>query len=217
MKNTVGQHIYFYLNHPIQFVRLVGVVVAIDDINTKYTVLTLDDGSGATVEVKIIRLTSGNYNPVDSPSNTQVSNVNVLSGLGVFEVTIDGQPVDIGTVLNAKCTISEFRHQKQLELKRVRIVRTTNEEAKAWAEAAAFKREVLSIPWHISSTEHRQIKKEIKMRKKQEEEEQRREAEKEAKIRRRKEAYDAYMAQREEKLERRRRKEEVMMNAGALI
>lgn len=157
------------------------------------------------------------YNPVESPSNTVVSNVNVISHLGVFEVVIDGQQVDIGTVLNVKCTIDEFRGQKQLEMKRARIVHTTNEEAKAWAEAAAYKREVLSKPWHISSTEHRQIKKEIKSRKKQEEEEERREAEREAKLKERRQAYNEYMAKREEKLERRRRKEEVMMNAGALI
>jgi hypothetical protein len=154
---------------------------------------------------------------VESPSNTLVSNVNVISELGVFEVIIDGQQVDIGTILNIKGTISEFRGQKQLELKRARILRTTNDEARAWAEVAAFKREVLSTPWHISSTEHRQIKKELKLRKKQDEEEQRHEAEREAKLQRRREAYDEYMAKREEKLERRRRKEEVMMNAGALI
>ena len=53
-----GQNIYFYLNHPIRFVRIVGVVVAIDDINLKYSALTLDDGSGATVELKIVRTTS---------------------------------------------------------------------------------------------------------------------------------------------------------------
>ena len=212
-----GQHIYFYLNHPIRYVRLVGVVVAIDDINLKYTVLTIDDGSGTNVEVKIIRAIPDVHNPVDSSSNTAIENVNIISRFGIFEVMVDRQPLNIGTIIKAKCTISEFRDLKQLEMKRVWIVSDTNEEAQAWTETAAFKRKVLSVPWHISSAEHKRITKEIKMEQKRNREYEQVKMEHTTKRKEQKRARENHMAQREKRLEARRRKEEVMMNAGALI
>jgi len=213
----VGQHIYFHLNHPIRFVRLVGVVVAIDDINVKYTTLTLDDGSGANIEVKIVRLTPEVYNQVESPSNTMIDNVNVASQPGVFEVTVDHQQVEIGTVIKAKATLSEFRGAKQLELKRIWIVSTTNEEVQAWAETAAFKQTTLSRPWQISSAEHKRITGEIKSERKKIRDYERRKADHEAKKKEQSKAREEYLAQKEAKLVARRRKENVMMNAGALI
>ncbi|KAF2737101.1 hypothetical protein EJ04DRAFT_431724 [Polyplosphaeria fusca] len=211
------QKIYFFLNHPVRFVCVVGAVVAIDDINTKYTILTIDDGSGATVEVKIVRLTPDTYNPVEFPSNTVVDNVHVVSRLGVFEVTVNHQPLDIGTVIKAKCTISEFRSQKQLELKRVWIVRTTNEEAEAWAETAAWKKQVLSTPWRLTSREHKQITDGINSKKQKAQQEEQLRAERDFKSKERRKARGERMAAREIKLESRRRKEELMMNAGSLI
>ncbi|KAF2675718.1 hypothetical protein K458DRAFT_471200 [Lentithecium fluviatile CBS 122367] len=212
-----SQHIYFHLNHPIRFVRVVGVVVAIDDINLRYTVLTLDDGSGANIEVKIVRLTTDIYNPAESPSNTTIDNVNVISQPGIFEVTVDHQQVDIGTVINAKATLSEFRGAKQLELKRIRIVSTTNEEAQAWAETAVFKQATLSKPWRLTSVEHKKITKEIKLERKKAQEYERRKVEHDAKKNEQRKAREEYLAQKEAKLEVRRRKENIIMNAGALI
>ncbi|KAF2193449.1 hypothetical protein K469DRAFT_550151 [Zopfia rhizophila CBS 207.26] len=212
-----AQRIYFHLNYPIRYVRLVGVVVAVDDINLKYTVLTIDDGSGATIEIKIIRLTPDIYNAVESPSNTTVDNVNIIVQRGVFEVTVDHHMLNIGTVIKAKCTISEFRGQKQLELKRAWIVSTTNEEAQAWAETAAFKREILSVPWHISSSEHKRIKKEMKVDRMKNQEYERLKTEHEAKKKEQRKTREDCLAKREAKLESRRKKEEVIVNAGALI
>jgi len=180
-------------------------------------VLTIDDGSGATIELKIVRIPPPDKNPLDTSSSTKLSNVHVISQFGVFEVVVDNQRLEIGTVVKAKGTISEFRGSKQLDLRRIWVVATTDEEAQAWAETAAFKQEVLSKPWHITSTEHRQIKANMKSEKKKLQEYERRKAEHEAKKEEQRQAREAYMAQREMKLELRRRKEEVMMNAGALI
>jgi hypothetical protein len=209
--------LYFHLNHPIRYVRLVGVVVAIDDINLKYTVITIDDGSGANIELKIVRIPPAERNPVDTSSLTSLDNVKVISRPGIFEVVLDNLRLDIGTVVKAKGTISEFRGIKQLNLKRIWVVSTTNEEAQAWAETAAFKQEVLSKPWHLTSAEHRQIKAKIKSEKKKLQEYERRKSEHEAKKEEQRQAQELYLATREKKLEMRRRKEEVMMNAGALF
>lgn len=212
-----GQNIYFYLNHPIRFVRVVGVVVAIDDINIKYSALTLDDGSGATVELKIVRTAPANQGPKECSSNTTVKNVNVISQFGVFEVTVDGQKVDIGTVVKAKGTISEFRGVKQLELKRAQIVSSTDEEAQAWAETAAFKIGTLAIPWRVTSSQHSEIKKKSKADKKKAKDYDRRMREYEKKRAEHEATKAAQLAQKEAKRETRRRREEAMMNAGALM
>lgn len=129
---------------------------------------------------------------------------------------MDNQRLDIGTVIKAKGIISEFRGIKQLDLKRIWIISTTNEEAQAWAETAAFKQKVLSDPWYLNSTERKKIKGRIKSDKKKMQEYERLKAEHEAKKNEQKAAREAHMAQREAKLEMRRRKEEAMMNSGAL-
>jgi len=48
------QYIHFHLNHPIRFVYLCGVVTEIEYLNNWFTLITLDDGSGASVECKIV-------------------------------------------------------------------------------------------------------------------------------------------------------------------
>lgn len=153
---------------------------------------------------------------MDSASNTTIENVNVVSQFGVFDVMVDHHTLDIGTVIKAKGTISVFRGIKQLDMKRIWVVPTTNEEAQAWAETAAYKQAVLSAPWHINSAEHRKIKHDIKAEKKRLQDYERRKAEHEARKKEQKEARELYVAQREAKLEIRRRREEVMMNLGAL-
>lgn len=212
-----GQNIHFHLNHPIRFVRIVGVVIAIDDINLKYSALTLDDGSGATIELKIVRTIQGESSSKVPASNTTISNVNVISRFGVFEIMVDNQILDIGTVLKAKGTISEFRGVKQMELKRIQIVSSTDEEAQAWAETAAFKTRTLSIPWRVTSAQHSEIKSRIKAEKKRAKDYDRRVREYELKKTEHVVAKAAQLAQKEAKRETRRRREEAMMNAGAIL
>lgn len=156
-------------------------------------------------------------NALITSSETTLKNVQVISQFGVFEVMVDKQRLDIGTVVKAKGIISEFRGLKQLDLKRIWTVPSTNEEVKAWAETAAFKQEVLSRPWHLTSAEHKCIKADIKAEKKKLRDYERRKDEYEAKKKQHEQANEVRLAQREKKLEIRRRKEEVMMNAGALI
>lgn len=211
------QHLYFHLNHPIRYVRLVGVIVAIEDINLKYTVLTMDDGSNANIELKIVRIPSEDRKAGIASTKTTLKNVDVISHFGVFEVMVDNHRLDIGTVVKAKGTISVFRGIKQLDLKRIWVVATTNEEAQAWDETAAYKQEVLSEPWRLSSAEHKQIKAKIRSERKKLQDYEKRKAEHEVKKSEQARAREASLVQREKKLEMRRRKEEVMMNAGALI
>jgi hypothetical protein len=215
--SSAGQNIYFCLNHPVRFVRVVGVVVAIDDITSKYSAITLDDGSGATIELKIVRILLGDRDSKNPLSGTTVSNLNVISQFGVFEITVDHERIEIGTVLKAKGTISEFRGVKQLDLKRIHIVASTDEEAQAWAETAAFKINTLSAPWRITSSQHSEIKSKIKAEKKRTKDYDRSVREYKTKKAEHEAARAAHLVRKEAKRETRRRREEAMMNSGALI
>ncbi|KAJ5984181.1 hypothetical protein N7481_006280 [Penicillium waksmanii] len=49
-----GQSLFFYKNHPITFISVVGVIVARIEI-TRRTILTIDDSSGSTVDIVILQ------------------------------------------------------------------------------------------------------------------------------------------------------------------
>ncbi len=71
-KGFEGQNIFFHLNHPIRYVYLIGPVVAIDNVNDHFLLLEIDDGSGATLEVKITRISPLNGRP--HPRNKSKNN-----------------------------------------------------------------------------------------------------------------------------------------------
>lgn len=209
--------IYFYLNYPVQFVCTVGAVVAIDDINLEYTILTIDDGSGATLELKIERRVPKEIDPVDTSSNTKTPGLDIISRPGIFEVVVENHILNIGSVVKAKGIITEFRNAKQLNLKRIQVVMTTTEEAQAWAETAEYKLKYLSKPWHLTEEEKRKSQYKANKIRQQERDYNRRVAEHKARNAERHRKRDQRHAEREERLEVRRRKEEIMMNAGAII
>lgn len=103
-----GQHLYFVLNHPIKFVRIVGLVVDIELLGQgKYLLLVLDDGSGSTIECKAEVRQLGKQEEAlagvgkvkeEWPSSTLVDNLDVHVNFGTPRVEIDKQPVDIGSV-----------------------------------------------------------------------------------------------------------------------
>ncbi|KAE9983601.1 hypothetical protein EG328_009769 [Venturia inaequalis] len=214
-----GQGLYFHLNHPIRFISLTAPIISIESITDRYTILELDDGSGSTIVVKITRLSKHQLleNQVDNASNTNVENVNIVSRIGVFDVFVDGhKKLDIGTVIKVKAVIGEFRNMKQLELKRIYVIRTTGEEVKEWTEVARWKRDILSKPWFLSPQKLKDLDNEdARQRKKQRDtEKKRREYNKamEEKLAKRREKIKKHEA----KVEKRRKAIEDDLNGGAL-
>jgi hypothetical protein len=130
---------------------------------------------------------------------------------------VDGKPVDIGTAIKAKGTVSEFRGSKQLDLKRIWIVSTTNQEVNFWTDLALFKSQVLGKKWHLSKSEGERIKRERKAEQRRLQEYERQKAVHETKKAEHRKARADHLAQREARVEMRRRKEEMIMNAGALL
>lgn len=217
LRPSAGQKIYFASNHPIRYVRLVGIVVTLVDLNQWISVVTVDDSSGAVIDVVIKRLTSDIAKSIDCPSNTEVSNVNISSGFGPFGVLVDGVELDVGMCVKVKGTITEFRDTKQVDLKRISLVHTTAEEVACWVETADFKRAVLSKHWVLSDVERTAVEdgleKESRREKKREKLKKEHELRKKVKVK----EYEQKMRVYEDKLEKRRMKEEAKLNEGALI
>jgi hypothetical protein len=208
-----GQHVYFHHNHPIQYVYLCGLVQQIDLAPgagaVKYALLMLDDGSGRAIEVKIPRrhgpaLDNGEV----YPSNTLIDNLNVYDTWGLASLFIDNKPIHVGTVLKVKGTIAEFR-ERQVELKRVFLVKDTNEEAVFWAGVAKHRRDVLSKPWVLSAADMKVLDDQI-------EAETRKEEERKHARRIKYEASKERKAENDEKRQRQAERKRRLFDAGAL-
>lgn len=189
--------------------RLVGLIVAIETISSYFSLLTLDDGSGACIEIKINHRKMQAGDEAEYPSNTNVDNLDVLMHLGLPTILVDKQPIDIGTVVKVRCTISVYRRTRQLELKKTLVVKDTNAEAAAWKEVAEYKRDVLARPWVLTTSDQDRIdretrKEELRLREKS----------------KRRVRYEAKMAEKrrehEERVARRNAQCEQFYNAGAL-
>ncbi|KAI7284118.1 hypothetical protein KC345_g2479 [Hortaea werneckii] len=204
-----GQGIYFHLNHPIQFIRVVGLLVDIQTVaGGKYTLLTLDDSSGECLVLKIksrdLRQSNEEY-----PSNTEIDNVDVHVSLGHTTVLLNSAPLQIGDVLKAKGTVGFFRNKRQLDLKRLFLVPSTNAEAQAWSETAKWKREVLSKPWLLTQDAKDKIDKDILRQAQKERDHARRKQDWSRKVEEKRRRHD-------EKAEVKRKKLDTIYNAGAL-
>jgi hypothetical protein len=183
----------------------------------KYTLLTLDDSSGKTVIIKITRLPPEIANLPECPSNTTVDSLNIVSTLGRHDVVVDNTILDIGTVIKVKCTIGEFRHVKQLDLQRIRVVESTEEEVAWWKEVVKWKKDVLGSPWKLSREQiHKLDATEAEKRRKRREDERAAEEKVREKVLRRAKRAEKRKVY-EEKAEMKRRKEELKMNRGALV
>ena len=208
-----GQHVYFHHNHPIQYVYLCGLVqqfeLAPGAGAARYALLMLDDGSGRAIEVKIPRrygpeLTTGEV----YPSNTLIDNLNVYDTWGLASLFINNKPIHVGTVLKIKGTIAEFR-ERQVELKRVFLVKDTNEEVAFWAGVAKHRRDVLSRPWVLSSADMKFIDDQV-------DSETRKEVERKNARRAKYKVNMERKAENDEKRQRQAEKKRQLFDAGAL-
>ncbi|KAL8730297.1 MAG: hypothetical protein Q9166_004180 [cf. Caloplaca sp. 2 TL-2023] len=160
-----GQNIYFYVNHPIRWIRLVGVIVAFDVYPNRIT-MTLDDSSGRTIEIFCKKETAsaapGICTTVDNHGAITLNKVPVQRDdehvCTTSEGKVDLRDFDVGSVVKIKGGISEFRGEKQVTLERISLVRTTNEEAAAWVGTATFHRDILGKPWTVNEREQQRAK-----------------------------------------------------------
>lgn len=138
MLTLPGQNVYFWLNHPIRFVYVVGLVVGITNYDQR-VIVTLDDGSGSCIEAT--------FRDLDD----------VVVNIGIeFSIHVGGKLLEIGQVVKAKGTVSEFRDIRQIVLKRIALVNSTSDEVAAWTATAQFEHS-LSQPWVLTEVERSAI------------------------------------------------------------
>ena len=115
-----AEGIYFYLNHPIRWVRLVGVIVAFEAHPNRF-VMILDDSSGANIEITCARAQPNNPDRTttadadDAPSEEKSD----MIGKTAKGFTVDLTGVDLGTVVKVKGGIGLFRGERQMTLERL--------------------------------------------------------------------------------------------------
>ena len=181
LRNSTGQNLYFHLNHPIKWVRLVGLIVGFEVITNRF-ILILDDCSGATIEATCVRKVPGtsltNYGVGATYRRDQTEKVDDDEGNGDTKAPkamiridmrgvtatgreVDLQEIDIGSVVKVKGGIGKFRGQRQIDLERVSVVRSTAEEATAWTENLKFRQDVLDRPWAVAEEEVEGAKREL--------------------------------------------------------
>jgi len=125
-----GQPIYFFLNHPVRWVRLVGAVVSFEEFeeqgrvlihrmtprlsvlfifcscNCAKTTSTVDDGSGDTIQLVYFK----------QDPNRQSTGHFVRPG---GDQNIDFRGIRLHSVVKAKGEISEFRDSRQITLRKI--------------------------------------------------------------------------------------------------
>ncbi|KAM0716771.1 hypothetical protein Q7P37_008216 [Cladosporium fusiforme] len=207
-----GQNVYFHGNHPIRYVYLCGMIQQIDLAPgagaSRFALLSLDDGSGSAIEVKITRRQDFFQEGEVFPSNTMVDNLDVTATWGLASLLVDKKPIHVGSILKVKGTITSFR-QRQIDLKRVFVVKDTNEEAAFWAGVAEHRRKVLSRPWVLTDADMKAIDQSLEDGERRERE---RKKEKKAKIAK----FEERKARSDEKREKQRKRVAEVLDAGAL-
>jgi len=155
LTTEIGQNICFHRNHPIQYVYLCGLVMQVDLAPgagaLKYALLVLDDSSGRSIEIKIPRRQVKEGDLAEYPSNTLIENVDLRVDMGVPDLFVDKKHVPVGSILKIKGTLTKFR-ERQIDLKRVFLVKSTNDEVLFWAGVAAHKR-ILAQPWILTDSQ----------------------------------------------------------------
>lgn len=144
---SAGQDVFFHLNHPVKWVRIAGIVVAIDDFGTR-RIYTVDDSSGVCIEC-IVDIPKPDPNIRLGPKEQPATGKLLVS-----------DEVDVGTMVDIQGGLALFRGNKQIKIERATIIRSTEHEVRFWKKAQDFRLEVLDRPWKLTDKEVRRCRKE---------------------------------------------------------
>ncbi|KAL4777457.1 hypothetical protein BDW60DRAFT_3350 [Aspergillus nidulans var. acristatus] len=149
--------LFFYQNHPIRFVNLVGIIVARADVPRR-TILTLDDSTGATVDIVVLKSDSPSIPAAATAESKAKNDTDVDSKDGAqkemhltstTQTPIDITPLQPGKLFQIKGTLSTFRSTNQVQLERFFPVPDTKTEMRFVEARMRFLVEVLSVPWAL--------------------------------------------------------------------
>jgi hypothetical protein len=193
----------FYLNHPIQFIQVIGVVVVLEDYFEKFWLFTVDDSSGATIDVtcrkpekpanivqesKSAQLAKqGKPDDVAQPSKSSEQLDEDVIAEQTLQTTLSS--LAIGTVVQAKGTLTTFRSTRQLSLIRLAILPNTSHELALISSRTEFISSTLSKPWLLSSREQRRLQQEAQGEHQERDERDRKRKERRVKMKEREERH----------------------------
>ncbi|OJJ47197.1 hypothetical protein ASPZODRAFT_132159 [Penicilliopsis zonata CBS 506.65] len=174
LKRGIG--VYYYLNHPIRYVYLAGLIVSRTEAPW-HTILTLDDSSGETAEVVIKKQSMQSNETVEQVEQEEkeqegyekeVEEEGGGGGGGGGEVHIstteksilDISKLEVGVLVKIKGSITTFRTINRVQMERFEILADTNEEMCFLRDRTRYFVEVLSVPWKLSAEEVAQLHRE---------------------------------------------------------
>lgn len=177
-RSIAGQNVFFHLNHPIQWVRVAGIVAAVDEYPGR-RIYTLDDSSGACIECTVdiprtdtllaaaVVITASKVGPA-GPAKAEPKNVVSISAAAAPppppKATVPAE-VDVGTVIDVKGGLTLFRGHKQIKILKAIILRSTEQEVAFWEKVEQFRRDVLEKPWRLTDREVKRCRKDEERRK----------------------------------------------------
>ncbi|KAJ4293789.1 hypothetical protein N0V88_005299 [Collariella sp. IMI 366227] len=152
-----GQDVYFHHNHPIKWARVSGIVVAVDERETRHF-YTIDDGSGATLECVVNLAPRQKPGPTAAGAATNATS-RKESNMPQPQPKMDG-PIEVGHVLDIKGSIGTFRDFRQIRAEKIVHLRSTEHEVAFWEKVTLLRKDVLSKPWVLDRREVRRCRKE---------------------------------------------------------
>lgn len=150
-----GQDVFFYNNHPIKWVRIAGVVVAVDeytvDESSVRRVYTVDDSSGINIEcVAQLAAKQPRQLALDAPSADFVAQQR-QEQQPQQQQQKDPFDLDLGQVVEIRGGLKLFRTRYearlQIKIEKVKPLPSTQHEVDFWKETAKLHEETLSRPW----------------------------------------------------------------------
>lgn len=129
---------------PVRWVRVVGVVLAIDTFEGRRA-YTVDDGSGACIEAVV----------KTDHANQPMSGKSTAESEKWAAAIADG--IEVGSVADVKGWLHTFR-EVQINVKKMDLVRCTADEVKLWAKRDKQQRDILEKPWVLRKSEIRKCR-----------------------------------------------------------
>lgn len=176
----------YYKNHPIKWIRITGVIVAVDDFTTR-RIYTVDDSSGMCIECTSpappptplilenpTSYLTGQPLPKPAPAPKPQSKAKDKDEPPSTDKPSIPEGLDVGAVVKIKGKPSTFRDMKQIAIIKAEVIRGTEKEVRCWDEVMAWSSGVLGQPWEVSAEQEDRCRRKALGKRKGESEEARR-------------------------------------------
>ncbi|RDW88813.1 hypothetical protein BP6252_00845 [Coleophoma cylindrospora] len=164
-----GKPLYHFGNHPIKWVRITGVIVAVD-VFYQRRVYTVDDSSGECIECtcetpppssKTLEALEGSNNQerkvqANNPNKPESSTTGQAPPAKVYMQIADD--IDVGSVVKVKGLVTDFRGMKQIEMRSIVPMKGTQEEVRCWNQIVDFRKDILDKPWIVEPAMEEKMK-----------------------------------------------------------